>query len=173
MLLATAAVLAGTAGCTYREDAAAAQHTRPAPDRSAPPQPSQRPLATLKGQHRLVLTLTSARRDPGGSLTVRGTLTNEANESTVVSAQLEGNESDIVKNGPSLGGATLVDLREAKRYYVLRDTDGRPLTTTGLSTLAPHERASVYMQFPAPPASTRKVDFHLPQFDTATITVTG
>ncbi|MFJ3338653.1 hypothetical protein [Streptomyces sp. NPDC086766] len=161
------------AGCTYQEHAAAVGATRTAPTPSTPAKAAQGPLATLKGQHRLLLTLTSARRDPGGFLTVHGTLTNEASRTTVVSAQLEGNETDIVKNGPSLGGATLVDFRGGRRYYVLRDTDGRPLTTTGLSTLAPHESAPVYMQFPAPPATTTKVDFQLPQFDTATIVITG
>ncbi len=66
-----------------------------------------------------------------------------------------------------------MDFARGKRYYVLRDTDGRPLTTTGLSTLRAGESVHVFMQFPAPPASTTTVGFQLPLFDTANIKVSG
>ncbi|WP_053084653.1 hypothetical protein [Streptomyces viridochromogenes] len=111
------------------------------------------------------LTITEVRRSSSQTfLTVRGTLRNEGSETAVVPAQLRGNELEIVRNGPSLGGATLVDTAERKVYYVLRDTDGRPLTTTGLSLLKAGETVPVYMQFPAPPQGTADVEFRLPTF---------
>jgi hypothetical protein len=73
----------------------------------------------------------------------------------------------------SLGGATLVDAASKKRYYVLRDTDGRPLTTTGFSSLQPGESLAVFVQFPAPPTSTADVTFQLPTFASATIQISG
>lgn len=131
------------------------------------------PLAQLKGVNGLALSLTSATRDQAGYLTIHATLRNNANHTTVVPAELRGTEKAVVKTGQSLAGATLVDFTEDKRYYVLRDTDDRPLTTTGLNTLKAGESVRVFMQFPAPPASTTTVDFQLPLFDTATIKITG
>lgn len=56
-----------------------------------------------------------------------------------------------------------------KRYYVLRDTDGRPLTTTNLGILKAGESMGVFMQFPAPPPSTTDVSLQLPTFEPATL----
>ncbi|MGX4695516.1 hypothetical protein [Streptomyces sp. JNUCC 63] len=131
------------------------------------------PLAELKGQDSLSLTITSAEREPAGYLTVCGALKNEGTATAVVPAQLRGSELDVLRTGPSLAGATVIDFAGKKRYYVLRDTDGHPLTTTGLSTLKAGESARVFMQFPAPSASTTTVGFQLPLFDTANIKITG
>ncbi|MER6186808.1 hypothetical protein [Streptomyces sp. NPDC001652] len=139
---------------------------RSQPERLADPQ------AELAGRDGLVLTITAAERDlAAGYLTVRGNLTNNGPKTTAVPAALRGNETDILRTGSSLAGATVVDFTARKRYYVLRDTDDRPLTTTGLSTLEPGESARVFMQFPAPPPSTTTVGFHLPLFDTANIAI--
>ncbi|MFB7357767.1 hypothetical protein [Streptomyces gardneri] len=134
----------------------------------APEEPAE-PLAVLKGQEGLELTLTLAARDAGGFLTVKGLLKNTGSGSAVLSGQVRGNETEVIKHGNSLGGATLMDPVGKKRYYVLRDTDGRPLTTTGLSILPAGETAPVFMQFPAPPASTTEVSFQLPTFEPATL----
>lgn len=134
---------------------------------------SDTPLAELKGSDGLLLQITSAQRDSGGFVTVNGTLKNDGAKSIVVPSALSGNETEIIKNGRSLGGATLVDPKGKKRYYVLRDTDGRPLTTTGFSTLKPGDSLAVFMQFPAPPAGTAEVDFQLPTFASATIQISG
>ena len=68
-----------------------------------------------------------------------------------------------------------MDSKSKKRYYVLRDTDGRPLTTTGFSHASrPGETLPVFMQFPAPPDRTRpRSTFQLPTFATATIEISG
>ncbi|MFS4094415.1 hypothetical protein [Streptomyces sp. AF1A] len=134
---------------------------------------SGHPLAELKGTNGLLLQITSAQRDSGGFVTVNGTLKNDSATTVVIPAQLSGNETEIIRNGHSLGGATLVDSEGKKRYYVLRDTEGRPLTTTGLSTLKAGESIPVFMQFPAPPANTDEVEFQLPTFSSATIKISG
>jgi hypothetical protein len=131
------------------------------------------PLAELKGQDGLLLQITSAERDAGGFVTVNGTLKNDSDKSVVVPAAVRGDETEIVRNGRSLGGATLVDSKGKKRYYVLRDTDGRPLTTTGFSTLKAGESLAVFMQFPAPPEGSTEVAFQLPTFASAPIQISG
>ncbi|MFE6065069.1 hypothetical protein [Streptomyces sp. NPDC056525] len=145
-----------------RQSGATTQGTR------APEEPGQS-LAVLKGQEGLELTVTLAERDAGGFLTVKGTLKNTGSDSAVLSGQVRGDETEVMKHGNSLGGATLVDSVAKKRYYVLRDTDGRPLTTTGLSILPAGETAAVFLQFPAPPPATTEVSFQLPTFEPATL----
>ncbi|MET8561367.1 hypothetical protein ABZV75_12510 [Streptomyces flaveolus] len=134
---------------------------------------SEAPLAELKGSDGLLLQITSAERDSGGFVTVNGTLKNDGAKSIVVPSSLSGNETEILRNGRSLGGATLIDPQGKKRYYVLRDTEGRPLTTTGFSTLKSGATLAVFMQFPAPPANTTEVDFQLPTFSSAPIKISG
>lgn len=134
---------------------------------------SDEPLAELKGPNGLLLDITSAVRDTGGFVTVSGSLKNDSAKLLTIPAQLSGNETEIIRNGRSFGGATLVDSKGKKRYYVLRDTDGRPLTTTGVSSIKSGETVPVFMQFPAPPADTGQVSFQLPMFSPADITISG
>ncbi|MFC7894997.1 hypothetical protein [Streptomyces sp. NPDC057381] len=134
---------------------------------------AEEPLAELKGQDGLLLRITSAERDAGGFLTVSGDLKNDGDKSVMVPAALRGDETEIIRHGRSLGGATLVDSAGKKRYYVLRDTDGRPLTTSDLGSMKPGESVPVFMQFPSPPTSTNEVVFQLPTFASATISISG
>ncbi|MFF9484431.1 hypothetical protein [Streptomyces sp. NPDC014676] len=134
---------------------------------------AETPLAELKGTDGLLLQVTSAVRDSGGFVTVSGNLKNDGAESVAVPPQMSGDETEVVSHGPSLGGATLVDSKGKKRYYVLRDTDGRPLTTTGLTTLNAGQALPVFMQFPAPPADTADVTLQVPTFSSGTIKISG
>ncbi|MET9523663.1 hypothetical protein [Streptomyces coeruleorubidus] len=134
---------------------------------------SSKPLAELKGPNGLLLQITSAVRDSGGFVTVNGDLKNDGSEVAVIPAALSGNETEIMNNGRSLGGATLVDSKGKKRYYVLRDTDGRPLTTTGFTSIKSGETMDVFLQFPAPPSSSTELTFQLPLFASAAIQISG
>lgn len=126
-------------------------------------------LAVLRGQDGVQLAINTAERDAGGFLTVKGTLKNASSRSVALPGQIRGVETEVMKHGNSLGGATLVDSMNKKRYYVLRDTDGRPLTTTGLDIIPAGDSLAVFMQFPAPPATTTEVSFQLPTFEPATL----
>ncbi|MCX5035657.1 hypothetical protein OHA99_13210 [Streptomyces coelicoflavus] len=130
-------------------------------------------LAELRGPSGLLLKITGAQRDAGGFVTVSGDLKNDGDETVNIPAQLSGNETEIIRNGKSLGGATLVDSKGKKRYYVLRDTEGRPLTTTKFPPLKAGESLPVFMQFPAPPADTAEVTLQLPMFTTGTFEISG
>ncbi len=130
-------------------------------------------LAELRGEGGLILKITSAARDAGGFVTVNGELKNDSSEPARVSLRAAGVETEILRHGPSLGGATLVDSASKKRYYVLRDTDGRPLTTTNMPRLKPGESIPVFMQFPAPPVESSEVTFQLPTFASGTIQISG
>ncbi|MEV0476622.1 hypothetical protein [Streptomyces prunicolor] len=177
--LAVAAGLAlGVAGCgsggdDKKPETSASASKSGGSDPSAQEGQSDEPLAELKGSNGLVLDITSATRDSGGFVTVNGSLKNDGANSIAVPSALSGNETEIIRNGRSLGGATLVDSKGKKRYYVLRDTDGRPLTTTGFSTIRSGDDLAVFMQFPAPPSTTTEVSFELPTFSVGTIKISG
>ncbi|MEU6196356.1 hypothetical protein [Streptomyces sp. NPDC047061] len=134
---------------------------------------SETPLAELKGTDGLLLQVTSAQRDSGGFVTVNGDIKNDGADSVVIPAQVSGDETEITKHGFSLGGATLVDSKGKKRYYVLRDTDGRPLTSTGITNVDAGQTIPVFMQFPAPPADTTEVTLQLPTFSSGTVKISG
>ncbi|CAL9561345.1 hypothetical protein [Streptomyces sp. enrichment culture] len=178
-LTIAAGLALGVAGCGGGGD----NDDKPSPSASAPEgrgsKPSaqegeaETPLAELKGTDGLLLQITSAQRDAGGFVTVSGSLKNDGAESVAIPAQTSGDETEVIKHGQSLGGATLVDSKGKKRYYVLRDTDGRPLTTTGLTTLEAGQTLPVFMQFPSPPAETTDVALQLPTFSSGTIKISG
>jgi hypothetical protein len=130
-------------------------------------------LAELRGENGLILRIDAATRDAGGFVTVGGEIKNDGAEATRIPIQTRGDETEIMRHGSSLGGATLVDSASKKRYYVLRDTDGRPLATTEMPRIKPGESIPVFMQFPAPPAETTEVTFQLPSFAAAPIQIAG
>ncbi|WP_316779368.1 hypothetical protein [Streptomyces sasae] len=176
---AVAAGLAvGVAGCGGGDDgktpqASASVSKSGGSNASAQEGQSDTPLAELKGEDGLLLQVTSAVRDSGGFVTVNGDIKNDGANSVVIPAQVSGDETEITKHGFSLGGATLVDSKGKKRYYVLRDTDGRPLTSTGITNVESGQTIPVFMQFPAPPADTTDVTLQLPTFSSGTIKISG
>ncbi|MET9865341.1 hypothetical protein ABZZ16_03880 [Streptomyces sp. NPDC006386] len=177
-LTVVAGVALGTGGCGGGGDdkkpeisASASKDRGSAP--SAQEGKSEAPLAELQGKDGLLLQITSAQRDSGGFLTVNGQFKNDGSGSLVIPAALRGDETEIIKHGTSLGGATLVDSQGRKRYYVLRDTEGRPLTTTGLTTIESGQTIPVFMQFPTPPTSATDVSLQVPTFSSGTIKISG
>ncbi|MEU9979703.1 hypothetical protein [Streptomyces sp. NPDC050856] len=126
-------------------------------------------LATINGSTGFQIVIHAAVRDQGGFLTVTGTLKNTSGKMLIAPPQWSGQEINVKQTGPSFAGMTLLDKTEKKRYYVLRDTDGFPLTTTGITTVKAGENISMFAQFPAPPAATTQVDVQIPQMPVATI----
>ncbi len=142
----------------------------PAPSGSQGSEPTE-VIATLNGQAGMSLLINSARRDPGGFLTVSGQIKNTGSQSYKDTVAWRGIE--LKGTGESVAGATLVDKVGKKRYYVLRDTESRCLCTTGVSSVDAGQVVPFFAQFPAPPASTSEVEFNLPTFATATVKISG
>ncbi|WP_240799934.1 hypothetical protein [Streptomyces sp. A1277] len=137
------------------------------PDRS-------KTLATLKGDGGVEMVVHSARRDSGGFLTISGEIKNTSGQSFVTPLQWNGQEEAVARAGSSFAGMTLVDSVGKKRYYVLRDTDNRPLTTSNYElTIGAGKSLTFFAQFPSPPSTTTKVDLQFPGFPNATIEISG
>ncbi|MFC8918285.1 hypothetical protein ACFT5C_21185 [Streptomyces sp. NPDC057116] len=128
-------------------------------------------LTTINGSNGFQFVIHTAVRDQGGFLTVTGSLKNTSSKMLIAPPNWSGEEVTVKQTGPSLAGITLLDKTEKKRYYVLRDTEGYPLTTTGITTVKAGETISMFAQFPAPPANTTQVDIQIPQMPVATIEI--
>ncbi|MFE3557936.1 hypothetical protein ACFXKW_24150 [Streptomyces sp. NPDC059193] len=180
--VAVAAVLALTlAGCGGGDDNKPKPETKPQASQSpaagtqssapAATPTSTQVIATVDGEGGMVLTINSAAREAGGFLTVSGQLKNTGTAPFVNTAPWRGNELNA--SGVSVAGVTLVDKAGKKRYYVLRDTEGRCLCTTGLAIIEAGQAVPFFAQFPAPPTGTTEVEFNLPTFATATVKLSG
>ncbi|WP_411071616.1 hypothetical protein [Streptomyces sp. cmx-4-25] len=129
-------------------------------------------LATFKGEKGLDMVIHEAKRDSGGFLTVTGEFKNTGGNAYTTPVQWNGLEQDVAVTGRSLAAMTLTDSKEKKRYYVLRDTDNRPLTTTKYTSLIKTgETLPFFAQFPAPPNTTTEVGLTFPGFTTGTIEI--
>ncbi|WP_415947902.1 hypothetical protein [Streptomyces sp. KLOTTS4A1] len=127
-------------------------------------------LAEVTGGQGITLTVTSAKRDQGGFLTVTGKVTN-GGQGNWVARGWQGPETELRRNSSSMAGASLVDQSGKKKYLILRDTEGQCLCTRFQSGLKNGESADWYAQFPAPPASTTEVDFQIADMPPATIEI--
>ena len=130
------------------------------------------PLAQVKGGDDITLTIDSAERGDGGFVTLNGKVANNGSK-VWVAPGWQGDETELSKNGASMAGAKLVDQKHRKRYYILRDTEGRCLCTKFNVGLGPGDSKSWYAQFPAPPESTGKVDFQIGDMPSASIEIGG
>lgn len=85
-----------------------------------------------------------------------------------------GSDNELVAQNPySVAGATLADQKGKKRYYILRDTEGRCLCTSFAPVFDAGRSVPVVMQFPAPSQGTIEVDLTLPTFDTVPVRIEG
>jgi hypothetical protein len=127
-------------------------------------------LAEVKGENGITLTVTSAKRDQGGFVTIEGTVTNNT-DNAWVAADWRGDERELSKNGASIAGASLIDQKGKKKYLILRDTSGRCLCTQFTGGVSQGATTQWFAQFPAPPADTTAVDFQVGSMPPASIEI--
>ncbi|OEV05326.1 hypothetical protein AN219_36420 [Streptomyces nanshensis] len=128
-------------------------------------------LAEVKGGDDLTLRVTSAERDEGGFVTVNGELTNGSGR-LWTGVEWKSDETELsLKNRASMAASKLTDKAGKKRYFILRDTEGRCLCTSFQGGLKPGETKSWYAQFPSPPENRSKVDFQIADMPPASIDI--
>lgn len=128
-------------------------------------------LAEVKGGDSMTLTVTSAERDDGGFVTVNGRLTNGSSK-LWTGVEWKSDETELsVKNQASMAASKLTDKAGKKRYFILRDTEGRCLCTSFQGGLKPGETKSWYAQFPAPPEDSTEVDFQIADMPPASLKI--
>ncbi|MDF9870404.1 hypothetical protein ABZ773_26745 [Streptomyces sp. NPDC047804] len=161
----------GGSGTEQKQPKASASEKQQSPD-AVESSDSSEVLASVKGPGDIELVVNSAQRNAGGFITVKGSVTNGSKQQFGAQGW-QGDEQEMVGNGASVAGASLVDQAGKKRYLTLRDTDGRCLCTKFTTGIAPGATSPFFVQFPAPPADTTEVDFQIPTMPTATIKISG
>lgn len=131
------------------------------------------PLAEVKGSDGISLTISTAKRDQGGFVTLTGKVTNTGNDPWS-GVSWKSDEREVGSANPaSMAAAKLVDKKGKKRYYILRDTEGRCLCTAFKGGIMSGDSKTWYAQFPAPPEGNDTLDFQIADMPTASITVSG
>ncbi|THA24748.1 hypothetical protein E4198_08350 [Streptomyces sp. RKND-216] len=118
----------------------------------------------------ITLRISSALREQGGFVTVRGTVTNAGSDRWAAPGW-QGDEVELADNQASMAGAKLVDKEGRKRYFILRDTEGRCLCTKFNMGLGGGDSTDWYAQFPAPPEGNDEVDFQIADMPPATVSL--
>ncbi|MGP3773976.1 hypothetical protein ACTWJ8_24480 [Streptomyces sp. SDT5-1] len=152
------------------KSSAPAQRGSDSKEQSSEPATNE-PLAEVKGEGGITLTVTSAQRDAGGFVTVKGTVANGTGKAWVP-VDWRGDERELMSNGGSIAGASLVDQKDKKKYLILRDTEGRCLCTRFTGGVRNGQTADWYAQFPAPPEGTSEVAFQVGSMPPAQLDIT-
>lgn len=136
-------------------------------------QPAAKPeqvLAEVTGEEEITLTITNARRESGGFLTVEGTIHN-GGDGIWFDSGWAGPERELAENGFSMAGASIVAPEAGKRYLILRDTNGRCLCTGFGNGIDEDATISWFAQFPEPGPASNEVQFQIGNMPVATIPV--
>ncbi|MGW5021297.1 hypothetical protein [Streptomyces cacaoi] len=178
----TAGLVLAVAGCSSGDDGDDTKSAASSSDASADGGGADKgssgerqgePLAQVKGGGGISLEISDAERDEGGFVTVTGKIRNDGGKFWSGVAW-KSDESEVGSANPSsMAAAKLVDKKGKKRYYVLRDTEGRCLCTSFKGGMQSGDSKTWYAQFPAPPEGNDTLDFQIADMPTASITVSG
>ncbi|HEY8227285.1 MAG TPA: hypothetical protein VIG25_18580 [Pyrinomonadaceae bacterium] len=75
-----------------------------------------------------------------------------------------GDPDQGAKDYSTIGGVTLVDGANKKKYFVVRDSENNCVCSRGLKEIPPSSRGNVWAKFPAPPEDVQKISIVIPHF---------
>lgn len=75
-----------------------------------------------------------------------------------------GDSDQGAKDYNSIGGVTLVDGTNKKKYFVVRDSENNCVCSRGLKPIQAKARGNVWAKFPAPPDDVQKISIVIPHF---------
>ena len=130
------------------------------PSSAAPPGP----VATTDGERPGTrVEVTELKRTSGGTLSLKFTMVNESDKSIGFGYDF-GSRDNQIKDHATVGGITLVDPVNKKKYFVVRDAENKCVCASGLKDIPKGSRANLWAKFPAPPANVGKITIVIPHF---------
>ncbi|MGH9753435.1 MAG: hypothetical protein ACREA2_11685 [Blastocatellia bacterium] len=158
----TATPASSPASANTPASAAPAQASLPASS-SAPATSAGTALATADGEKPGVrIEVQEMKRTSGDTLSLKFALINDSDESFDFGyALIEPGKTDDYN---SISGVNLIEGVGKKKYFVVRDTEGAPLCSRGLSSVASKSRVNLWAKFPAPPVDVSKITIAVPHF---------
>jgi hypothetical protein len=123
---------------------------------------AQEPLFAEGQKPGLRIEVRELARGDGGTATLKMTLVNESGADFDGSCEMR--EEGGVDSCGVFSGAYLLDAANAKKYLVVRDSDGQ-CVCSGIDSVPPGESLNLWATYPAPPAEVTTVTVIVPQFE--------
>jgi len=156
---ATTTAATATTATTAAPPPAAAPATGTAPAAAAPAG-----IASADGETSGVkVVVQELKRTSGGTVSMKFTITNGSDKEVGGGYSYGDKDHEIIDHG-SVGGVQLVDEAGKKKYFVVRDTDGKCVCSQGVHSLKPGDTVNVWARFPAPPDNVPKITIIVPHF---------
>lgn len=165
-------------GCTKREETKPANSTNQiAPSAEStptrvgeapagvPPGASSAPIiATADGEKAGTrVEVTELKRASDNTVTLKFALVNDGSDRHSISYDY-GDGQQGATDYATIGGVTLVDGANKKKYFVVRDSENNCLCSRGLKDIPATSRANLWAKFPAPPDDVQKISIVIPHF---------
>ena len=133
---------------------------------AAPPPSSTPAVATADGETPgIKAEIQELKRNSGGAVTLKLTLINRASKDLGFGYDF-GDSDHHIKDFASVGGISLIDAVNKKKYLVARGSEDTCLCSRGLNSVGAGERLNVWAKFPAPPDDVQKINVAIPHFFT-------
>ena len=137
----------------------------PATSSAAPPAAtaSGTGIATADGeQSGITLVVQELKRTSGGTVSLKFSVSNASSEALDYGYNY--GEKDRTPDYGSIGGVTLIDEANKKKYFVVRDSEGQCVCSRGLKDQKPGETRNLWARFPAPPDDVTRISIVVPHF---------
>ena len=123
--------------------------------------PSAPAIATSDGETPGVRAeVQELKRSSDNTLTLRFGIVNDSDKDVGFGYDF----GDGTKDYKSIGGVTLIDGTNKKKYFVVRDTEGNCVCSREVKDVKPRSRANLWAKFPAPPDDVQKISIVIPHF---------
>jgi hypothetical protein len=131
---------------------------------AAPAAPAAVVVATADGEKAGTrVDITELKRSGDNTVTLKFAMVNDSPERLSFNYDY-GDPQHSIKDFNSIGGVTLVDGANKKKYFVVRDTENSCLCSRGLNDIPAKSRGNVWAKFPAPPDDVQKISIVIPHF---------
>jgi hypothetical protein len=131
---------------------------------ASPDVPAAKAIATADGEKSGTrVDITELKRSGDNTVTLKFGMVNDSPERLSFGYDY-GDPEHSIKDFSSIGGVTLVDGTNKKKYFVVRDTEDNCLCSRGLKDIPAKSRGNVWAKFPAPPDDVQKISIVIPHF---------
>jgi hypothetical protein len=103
------------------------------------------------------------KRTSGGTVSLKFTITNGSEKSVGSGYEFADKDHEVIDHG-SVGGVQLIDEAGKKKYFVVRDTEGKCVCSQKIKDVKPGETENFWARFPAPPDNVAKITVIVPHF---------
>jgi hypothetical protein len=138
------------------------QATTPVPV-GTPAASSGRVIASTEGeQPGVIANVTELKRGSGGTLMVRFSVVNNGSQDFDFGYAL--GEPGAGQDYQTVAGVHLIDPVNKKKYFVVRDADGKCVCSRDLRAVKPGESRNLWAKIPAPPPEVQSATLIIPKF---------